>query len=191
MNASAGVVRQPPRLKTWSPDRIAELRKLWGAGEAASAIAPKLRCGVDAVRAKVDELGLTRAPTDRKAVANNVAMMRRVHAKKIITGTGAVMEASTDSKDLGVPFRDVPATAKTIVDLALDECRMPVGDLLADHGHATLFCGATTRRDRILPNGQVGFQSYCPCHLREATKLLPGGVRPSEKQLRHDLRRVL
>lgn len=192
MTASANIVRRVPRsARDWPEQRVAQLRALWAAGESASAVAGKLRCGVPTIHRVVADLGLTRASITRSANAQAQGVVMKARHRKVITGTGAVMDATTHSAELAVRRRDVPATAKTIVDLAADECRMPVGDLMADHGHATLFCGARTLKDRVLPNGQVGFQSYCPCHLREATKLLPGGVRPSEKQLRRELRRVI
>ena len=131
----------------WTRERIALLKKLWADGEAATAIATRLRMSKSAVLGKVFRL---RLPTAAKAPA---AAARREAAT-----VGRRRRGRLPTKHQVKPAAPATTSGKTLFELTNNSCRWPHGQPGTKTFH---FCGA--------PGADLeGGRPYCERHARRA-----------------------
>ncbi len=154
--------------KFWTQTRIAELKRLWRAGETAGAIGKALG-GITraAVLGKVFRLRLVDDDGDDEAAALDRRPARRRAGKP-------------------APQPETKARRNTLLDLTNECCRWPYGEL---GERRFFFCGAVgADLARGIP--------YCPRHMARAYIVPPSLVKPLHKMLasaswkRHSLRSV-
>ena len=147
---------------SWTDDRVATLKKLWGEGLSATQIACRMD-GVtrNSVISKVHRLNLPpRTLTKRSNHSGSIAKPSRIQGtrntkrktglKPTVPGTGGLKSLAAEMKE-ALPAEG-PAEGYLITDLKNDQCRWPINDAAPGADH--LFCGA-----------QCADQSpYCPEH---------------------------
>jgi GcrA cell cycle regulator len=137
----------------WTQARIAELKRLWGAGKTADAIGAALG-GItrSAVLGKVFRLRLVAANRGRSAPAPDAPPARRRAGK-------------------APPPVEAKARRKTLLHLTNECCRWPYGEL---GERRYFFCGAAGADvARGIP--------YCPRHMARAYIVPPSLVKPLHK----------
>jgi GcrA cell cycle regulator len=157
----------------WTDAAVAELQRLWGAGETMTAIGAVLGYGRSAVAGKLRRIGaprrrdniLTRAVQQprkrRRQQKQDVDAARRVTRRAVRCGAfGHVMiKVTYVPTSTSLPAEAIPlAQRKTLLELGPHHCRFPYGD------PGTLeffFCGAGAAD--ILAN-----RPYCAFHTTQA-----------------------
>lgn len=154
----------------WTPERVAELCRMWAAGDSAGQIATALGGTTrNAVLGKVDRLGLeTRSgPKWRKRRLTydgaNLRPVREVAARRAEKKAKLAKEkpapkpspirAAILAPDPIPPRRDEDIIGKALLDLEPTDCRFPIGD---PKGQDFGFCGCE----------KVPGTPYCAMHLR-------------------------
>jgi GcrA cell cycle regulator len=135
---------------TWTPDRIAELRRLFEQGYSCSQIAREISVTRNAVIGKLSRLGLTRPPGERgprnQPGAKPIVRRTPFRMLKVLRPEGGT-EAADGPLDEGQRC--------SLFELSPQSCRWPIGSPGADDFG---FCGNAPA---------VGFP-YCPHHARMA-----------------------
>jgi GcrA cell cycle regulator len=162
---------------TWTPERVQQLQSCVTAGFTCSQIATEIGVSRNAVIGKIHRLGLStggrkpaalakqmreRPPQERKQT-RLVRMLRAMHAQM---AAAAPSEAKPESamEKARIESADIESAQRcSLLELAGDRCRWPLGDP-AKAGFA--FCG----------NDAVTGFSYCVGHARLAYRL-PSGRR--------------
>jgi GcrA cell cycle regulator len=139
----------------WTPARIAELRRLWSAGQTAAAIGAALG-------------GITRS-----AVLGKVFRLRLAPAGRGRSAPQASDEAPARRRAGKPPPQpaQIKARRKTLFELSNECCRWPYGEL---GERRFFFCGAAGADvARGIP--------YCPRHMQRAYIVPPSLVKPLHK----------
>lgn len=131
----------------WTDARVATLRKMWGDGESAGAIARALG-GVtaSAVIGKVHRLGLPTRARAAKPVRTRMAPAPRKAAVRRPAPCAVPAPAADD---------DIPAATVSWADRTFEECAWPVGETA---GRDTRCCG------RPVSDPEPGKSKYCEAH---------------------------
>jgi len=134
-------------LKTWTAERIAQLKSGVGAGLSCSQIANEIGVSRNAVIGKLNRLGLSRGRGPAAPRVRNGVSVRR---PQVLTQR-LVLKALFAS----APIADVVSSEPcSLLNLTPRKCRWPIGGATADF----TFCGNTT----------VDGVSYCAGHARMA-----------------------
>ncbi|MDQ8729448.1 GcrA family cell cycle regulator [Bradyrhizobium sp. LHD-71] len=136
----------------WTPDRIAELRRLFEAGYSCSQIAREISVSRNAVIGKLSRLGLNRPPGER-------GPQNRPGPKQTIRRSPfrmlSVVRAGADGKAPVVDDYVDDGQRCSLFELSPQSCRWPIGSPGADDFG---FCG----------NAPAAGLPYCPHHARMA-----------------------
>ena len=137
---------------SWTDNRVAVLKKLWGEGKTAAEIASELG-GVtrNAVIGKAHRLKLSNRN-------NTVQSPKKVKKKAAVVRKPAPANANVAPKKKTVLKSDLDRERIPLVDLAANQCKWPIGDPKTEHFG---FCG-----DRKVPgipycveHAQVAYQA--------------------------------
>jgi GcrA cell cycle regulator len=135
---------------TWTPHRIAELKRLVEAGHTCSQIAGEIGVSRNAVIGKISRLGLTRPPGETGPRRQPGAQER---ARRSLHRVLKLMRAAVEPPAEDPPTSEGPRTS--LFELSPQNCRWPFGSPGADDFG---FCG----------NEPVAGLPYCPRHARIA-----------------------
>lgn len=104
----------PRQSRFWTPERVAELTRLWEAGVKQVAIGAELGCPQTEISRKAKRLGLTRPPTsctyDSATLALYAARLRAASARRIA-------EARAEREELNAaPLPPLPAPLREALE---------------------------------------------------------------------------
>lgn len=153
---------------SWTEERVALLKQLWGEGKTAAEIASHLGQGVtrNAVIGKAHRLKLSSrtSPVQQKTTANSNTKEAEPERTAPENDVKPAVEKAPEQDETAAPARkrrkngeDIPGAIKGVKMEALRErmCRWPIGDPQEDNFH---FCGGKT------PSGAT----YCRQHAEVA-----------------------
>jgi len=135
-------------LKTWTAERIAQLKSGVGAGLSCSQIANEIGVSRNAVIGKLNRLGLSRGRGPAAPRARNGVSVRRPQVLTQRLVLKALFASAPVADDI------VSSEPCSLLNLAPRKCRWPISGATADF----TFCGNTT----------VDGMSYCAGHARMA-----------------------
>jgi GcrA cell cycle regulator len=148
---------------TWTPDRIAQLKRLFDAGLTCSQIAREIDVTRNAVIGKLSRLGLNRPKNDsgyRRTTTPRAVPTRQTQVRLL-----RQMHTEMEAAELGASAVDEPVSEArrcSLLELNSESCRWPLGRPGTDD---FAFCG----------NAPVGGLPYCPGHARMAYRRSASG----------------
>lgn len=148
---------------TWTPDRIAQLKRLFDEGLTCSQIAREIDVTRNAVIGKLSRLGLNRPKNDNGY--RRPSTPRSVPARQTQVRLLRQMHAEMEAAELGASAVNEPlseARRCSLLELNSESCRWPLG---RPGTHDFAFCG----------NAPVGGLPYCPGHARMAYRRSASG----------------
>jgi GcrA cell cycle regulator len=146
---------------SWTDERVAELKRLWGEGFSASQIAHRLGGGISrsSVIGKVHRLKLFRADQKRLVERQGLVNKRIRKTQGKLWGQSSPAAAKKRAAEpLPEPYIEKPTAdtaTRTLVTLERGECRWPIGDPKVE-GFG--FCGC-----KAIPG-----KPYCEAHSKRA-----------------------
>lgn len=145
------------KARTWTPEAVQQLKKMWEEGMNTRLIAEKLGMSKNAVIGKAGYLNLTRRKK-KTFVAQDGTQSTTKKRVTMVSKFGHFIPANMDTLKLYQPMVHVPlpgVTPKELIDLREKECRWPFG-----HLPDLLFCGA----------GCMKGSQYCEIHFALSRK---------------------
>jgi len=149
----------------WTEDNVRSLSEWWLAGVTSRGIATQLGTTRNSIIGKVHRLGLPLRTPDRGGISSprlgpRIRIRDRTkkagnpNAARVLNASGVRLWNTRGGSVGPSPVKDrntLTPTAKSMMDLARDDCRFPIGDLGAA---GSGFCG----------RADDGLSSYCAMH---------------------------
>jgi GcrA cell cycle regulator len=148
-------------LKTWTTERIEQLKSGFGAGLSCAQIANEIGVSRNAVIGKLNRLGLSRGGGPAAPRSRNGVSVRRPHVLNQRFMLKALFASTPVADDV------VSSEPCSLLNLAPRKCRWPISGATA----AFTFCGNTT----------VDGMSYCVGHARMAYRGSSGRLQEASR----------